>query len=98
MEQVATARGMELTDRSARGLFRRIREQRKLRGMAESHGGINSDFDRGTFLLGKQLMYFERYGKMYLADKGIFSDREFFEGAGRCAGVTRAGRCGPPAS
>ncbi len=49
--------------------------------MAESHGGINSDFDRGTFLLGKQLMYFERYGKMYLADQGIFSDREFFERA-----------------
>ena len=81
MEQVATARGMELSDRSARGLFRRLREQRKLRGMAESHGGINSDFDRGTFLLGKQLMYFERYGKMYLADKGIFSDRSFFERA-----------------
>ncbi len=79
MEQVATARGMELTDRSIRGLIRRIREQRRLRGMAEEYGGIASDFSRGTFLLGKQLMYFERYGKMYLADKGIFADREFFQ-------------------
>ena len=32
----------------------------------------------GTFLLGKQLMYFERYGKMFLADVPILDDREFF--------------------
>ena len=36
-----------------------------------------SDFDRGYFLLGKQLMYFERYGKLFLADMPILSDRAF---------------------
>src|SRR5947207_1429415 len=58
----------------------RLREQRRLhRGVAE-HGAIGSDFDRGTFLLGKQLMYFERYGKMFLSDVSLLSDRKFFEG------------------
>jgi hypothetical protein len=37
---------------------------------------VASDFDRAGFLLGKQLMYFERYGKLFLADTPLF-DREF---------------------
>ena len=36
-----------------------------------------SDFDRGYFLLGKQLMYFERYGKLFLKDSPILADPEF---------------------
>jgi aarF domain-containing kinase len=36
-------------------------------------------FDRGMFLLGKQLLYFERYGKLYLSNVSLLSDREFFE-------------------
>lgn len=40
---------------------------------------MDSDFDRGTFLLAKQLMYFERYGKMFMSDMPIMSDRAFFE-------------------
>ena len=35
--------------------------------------------ERGSFLLAKQFMYFERYGKMYLADVAVLSDRPFFE-------------------
>jgi hypothetical protein len=30
------------------------------------------------FLLSKQLMYFERYGKMFLRDTSLFEDEEFF--------------------
>src|SRR5262249_23082753 len=37
------------------------------------------EFDRGMFLLAKQLLCFERYGKMYLSDVSLVSDREFFE-------------------
>lgn len=37
------------------------------------------EFDRGMFLLGKQLLYFERYGKLYLSDVSLLSDRDFFE-------------------
>lgn len=76
-EQIKKARGMD-ADRSMMTVVRRVREQRRLRAMVEEHGGANSDFDRGTFLLTKQLMYFERYGKMFLGDVSLFEDREFF--------------------
>ena len=76
--QVATAHGVSFQDRSIRELWRRLRLQRKIHKMAVEGGGLMSDFDRGNFLLGKQLMYFERYGRLYLSDRAILSDREFF--------------------
>lgn len=36
------------------------------------------EFDRGMFLMVKQLLYFERYGKMYLGNVALLDDREFF--------------------
>jgi len=75
--QLAQARGIEAHDWSVRTAVRRLRAQRKLRRAAEAGGGVASDFDRATFLLGKQLMYFERYGKLFLADTPLL-DREFF--------------------
>jgi len=33
------------------------------------------------FLLTKALMYFERYGKMYMSDVSLFADEEFFRAA-----------------
>ncbi|MCL4446592.1 MAG: AarF/UbiB family protein [Actinobacteria bacterium] len=77
--QVARAQGIQARKRSPGALLHRLRAQRRLRKMVDEAGGIMSDFDRGTFLLGKQLMYFERYGKMFLADVPILNDREFFE-------------------
>ena len=38
-----------------------------------------SEFDRGTFLLAKQLMYFERYGRMFVSEVPILNDRAFIE-------------------
>jgi predicted unusual protein kinase regulating ubiquinone biosynthesis (AarF/ABC1/UbiB family) len=75
--QLAKARGIEAHHRSVRTVIRRLRAQRKLRRAAEAGGGVASDFDRATFLLGKQLVYFERYGKLFLADTPLL-DREFF--------------------
>ena len=49
--------------------------------MADAHGLYDSEFDRSMFLLTKQLMYFERYGKIFLADVGLFEDEEFFRAA-----------------
>ena len=69
-------------------IYRRFKEQRRIRAAAEAHGVYDSDFDRGIFLLTKQLMYFERYGKIFLADVGLFEDEEFFR--------DRAGRPPPP--
>jgi hypothetical protein len=34
--------------------------------------------NRGMFLLGKQLLYFERYGQLHLGELSLLSDREFF--------------------
>lgn len=33
-------------------------------------------FDRANFMLGKQLMYVERFGKMYLSDVALLDDRD----------------------
>jgi hypothetical protein len=57
--------------------MRRLRTQRRVRRMADESGGLMSDFDRGTFLLAKQLMYFERYGRMFVAEVPILNDRAF---------------------
>ena len=52
------------------------------RRLVQGAGGpmpdIDIEFDRGMFLLAKQLLYFERYGKLYLSDVSLVSDREFF--------------------
>jgi predicted unusual protein kinase regulating ubiquinone biosynthesis (AarF/ABC1/UbiB family) len=75
--QVARAHGVEFQSRSLRSIVKRIRLQRRIHRMALDSGGLMSDFDRGYFLLGKQLMYFERYGKLFLADVPILSDPDF---------------------
>ncbi|MFZ0668392.1 MAG: AarF/UbiB family protein [Acidimicrobiales bacterium] len=77
--QLAKARGQKAHEGSIRSVITRVRDQRRIRREAEAYGGMDSDFDRGTFLLAKQLMYFERYGKMFMADTPILSDRAFFE-------------------
>jgi aarF domain-containing kinase len=38
-------------------------------------------FDRGMFLLVKQLVYFERYGRKHLADRALFDDAELHRAA-----------------
>ncbi len=51
-------------------------------GVGFTGTGARSDvleFDRGMFLLVKQLLYFERYGKLYLSEVSLLSDRGFFE-------------------
>jgi predicted unusual protein kinase regulating ubiquinone biosynthesis (AarF/ABC1/UbiB family) len=63
-----------------RARVRRLREQRKLHAGVFAHGAVGSSFDRGTFLLAKQLMYFERYGKLFMADSSLLADRDFVAG------------------
>jgi predicted unusual protein kinase regulating ubiquinone biosynthesis (AarF/ABC1/UbiB family) len=75
--QIAQAHGVSFQSRSVRELWRRLRLQRRIHRMAVEGGGLMTNFDRGNFLLGKQLMYFERYGRLYLADRAILSDRDF---------------------
>ena len=75
--EVAKAQGIEAHTRSVRAILHRLRSQRRIRRMADESGGLMSEFDRGTFLLAKQLMYFERYGRMFVSDVPILNDREF---------------------
>jgi predicted unusual protein kinase regulating ubiquinone biosynthesis (AarF/ABC1/UbiB family) len=77
--QMAKAQGVEAHRRSVRAIVRRLRTQRRVRRMADQAGGLMSDFDRGTFLLAKQLMYFERYGRMFVSEVPILNDRAFIE-------------------
>jgi predicted unusual protein kinase regulating ubiquinone biosynthesis (AarF/ABC1/UbiB family) len=75
--EVAKAQGIEAHTRSMRAIVHRLRSQRKIRRMADESGGLMSEFDRGTFLLAKQLMYFERYGRMFVSEIPILHDRQF---------------------
>jgi aarF domain-containing kinase len=75
--QVATAQGIEAHSRTLGAILHRLRSQRRLRRMADASGGLMSDFDRGTFLLAKQLMYFERYGRLFVSELPILNDRAF---------------------
>jgi predicted unusual protein kinase regulating ubiquinone biosynthesis (AarF/ABC1/UbiB family) len=75
--QMAQAQGVEAHQRSVRAIVRKLRTQRRVRRMADESGGLMSDFDRGTFLLAKQLMYFERYGRMFVSEVPILNDKAF---------------------
>lgn len=78
--RVAEANGVSWQHRSWKELFRRIRMQRRLHRLAMAGGGLMTEFDRANFLLAKQLMYFERYGRLYLQDRPILSERAFLQG------------------
>lgn len=78
--RAAESYGFELRRRGLKSAFQRLRLQRRLHRAAMEGGGLMSEFDRANFLLGKQLMYFERYGKLFLADAPILADREFVSG------------------
>jgi tRNA A-37 threonylcarbamoyl transferase component Bud32 len=66
--------------RSLLDVVRTLRETRRYHRRA-SEVGPESEFDLAGFLLQKQLLYFERYGKMFLADLPLLADHEFFEAA-----------------
>ncbi len=68
----------EAKRRSIIEILRMWRRRRRLRNLAETEGVDAAEFDHGTFLLGKQLVYFERYGKLFLNDTPLLADREFF--------------------
>jgi predicted unusual protein kinase regulating ubiquinone biosynthesis (AarF/ABC1/UbiB family) len=91
--QVAKAQGIEAQSRTLRAIVHRLRSQRRIRKMADESGGLMSEFDRGTFLLAKQLMYFERYGRMFVSELPILNDRAFITQL--LAGVERPAQTRP---
>ena len=79
--KIAEMRGLEANELTLRAIYRRFREQRQVRAALDAHGVMDSDFDRSVFLLSKQLVYFERYGKIFLKDVSLFEDAAFFRAA-----------------
>jgi len=64
-------RDPEWRPRERRSAFERLNEMRNRDIDVEP-------VDRGMILLAKQLAYFERYGKLYLADRPLLADAAFF--------------------
>jgi len=52
-------------------------ERRRVLAVLDSEG-FGGEFDRVTFLLGKQLVYFERYGKLFMPDTPLLYDPDAF--------------------
>jgi hypothetical protein len=78
----AEAERLGITDAEAarrlRALRRRVRYWRELRQLRKESAVDMPAIDHGMVLLGKQLAYFERYGKLYLADVPLLHDPVFF--------------------
>jgi predicted unusual protein kinase regulating ubiquinone biosynthesis (AarF/ABC1/UbiB family) len=55
------------------------KRQRRIERQALKSGVADSDFGQANFLLFKQLLYFDRYGKLYLADDALMGNRAFLE-------------------
>ena len=79
MADAPTPADEDAKDTSLLARVRRWQDQRKVQQRMLDSDGMGSDFDRSTFLLGKQLAYFERYGKMYTPDVPLLWDRTVFE-------------------
>ena len=58
--------------------FELWRAERARRKEQVATGIRESTFDRGMFLLGKQLVYFDRYGKLFLPDTPLMWDKDAF--------------------
>jgi hypothetical protein len=60
---------------------RRERKARlkEMRQRVIGSGFADSGFAQANFMLFKQLLYFERYGKLYLADSALMGDREYLQ-------------------
>lgn len=84
-----------LAGREVRPRRGRLQRLRKLRNTARAHrialddGYHESSFQRSNFLSSKQLIYLERYGRMYVPEHAILGDREFLESV---IEAVRAGR------
>ena len=52
-------------------------ERRRQRALMDSEG-FGGGFDQATFLLSKQLVYFDRYGKQFLPDTPLLDDPAIF--------------------
>jgi hypothetical protein len=78
-DAIEQATGVPVMKRSFGDRLRLIRTQRKANRTALAEGVPDSSFQRAAFLAAKQLVYLERYWKMYLPETPLLNDPAFFE-------------------
>ena len=72
------ADGKRAGTRTRREAFTNWREERRRQQALMSLEGYGGGFDQATFLLSKQLVYFDRYGKLFLPDTPLLDDPAAF--------------------
>jgi predicted unusual protein kinase regulating ubiquinone biosynthesis (AarF/ABC1/UbiB family) len=75
----STASAATGDERPAMSTFEMWRSERRRRREILDSGVTETSFDRGMFLLSKQLVYFDRYGKMFFPDVPVLWDTTAFE-------------------
>jgi predicted unusual protein kinase regulating ubiquinone biosynthesis (AarF/ABC1/UbiB family) len=78
-DAIERATGEPVVKRSLADRLQLIRTQRKANRTALAEGVPDSSFQRAAFLAAKQLVYLERYWKMYLPETPLLNDPAFFE-------------------
>lgn len=66
--------------RSLRERWQKLRKTARSHRIAFESGYHETSFQRSNFLSSKQLIYLERYGRMYVPEHAILGDKEFLEG------------------
>jgi len=73
-----------MAEGGSRRSIRQLREQwdrtRRVRRMGNESGIQEMPFNRGIMMLVKQLLYFDRYGHLFLGDSALLDDEQWFRG------------------
>ena len=75
------ARGEEVTRTTLVERVKLNRRRARVARLAMADGYHDTGFQRSNFLASKQLLYLERYGRMYVPEHAILGDTEFLERA-----------------
>jgi predicted unusual protein kinase regulating ubiquinone biosynthesis (AarF/ABC1/UbiB family) len=78
-EAILQATGEPPLQRSFADRLRLLRKARRANRLMLEEGTLEAGSQRASFLAAKQLVYLERYWRMYLPDTPLMSDRDFFE-------------------
>jgi hypothetical protein len=78
---VRNATGEEPIKRGLRGRLRFMRAAARAYQESSRNGAFTNPVMQTSFLAGKQLVYLERYGRMYMPEESILGDHEFLRRA-----------------
>lgn len=79
-EVLSLATGRPVQKRSRLQKLRQNRRTAKAYRLSFKTGYFETSFQRSNFLASKQLVYLERYGRMYVPEHAILGDHEFLAG------------------